>query len=131
MTCSPAPTPTCYSDPHSCLMRPGVFLLLATQALNEHQPHAKCCPRTGQRTRGKVLRCKGWTSGTDTVSELSLGVQAAAGLWASPELTRPSHELDSGGRTLGSRGLGSPQSMVGTQNREKGGRPGCQSRNSV
>ena len=68
---------------------------------------------------------------TDTVSELSLGVQAAAGLWASLELTGPSPELDSGGRTLDSRGLGSPQSMVGPQNREKGGRPGGQSRNTV
>lgn len=127
-----APAPTCCSDPHSGLMRPGVFPLLATQALNEHQPCAKCGPRAGaQRTRGKVLGCKGWASGRDTVSELSLRVQAAGGLWESPELTGPSPGLDSGGRTLDSRALGSPQFMVGTQNREKGGRPECQSRNSV
>ena len=65
------------------------------------------------------------------MSELSLRVQAASGLWESPELKGPSPGLDSGGRTLDSRGLGSPQIVVGTENREKGGRPGCQSRNSV
>lgn len=89
-------------------MRPGVFSLLATQALNEHQPHTKCCPRTGHR--GPEEKSSGARVGhqAGTLSELSLGVQAAGGLWASLELTRPSPGLDSGGRTLDSRGLGSP-----------------------
>lgn len=121
MACPPAPAPTCCSGPHSGLMKPGVFALLATQAQNEHQSRAKCCPRAGaQRTRGKVLGCKGWALGRDTVSELSLRVQAASRLWESLELKGPSPGLDSGGRTLDSRGLAVPSSWWALRTGRKG-----------